>query len=112
VIGVGPVGLLGLMVADGLQFGKGHILGVGSLLPASALRAAARRPGAALVAEVLHVVPLVTLVGTVEPLVMGIVMGTGPVTLLGIARGTGPATLLGLMVAAWLRFNKGPAFGA
>jgi len=104
--------LLGLMVADWLQFGKGPILGVGSLLPASALRAAARRPGAALVAEVLHVVPLVTLVGTVEPLVMGIVMGTGPVTLLGIARGTGPATLLGLMVAAWLRFNKGPACGA
>mmetsp|Transcript_12257 Transcript_12257/g.21770 ORF Transcript_12257/g.21770 Transcript_12257/m.21770 type:complete len:108 (+) Transcript_12257:55-378(+) len=41
----------------------------------------------------------VSMAGTIEIMMLGIVMGTVPVT------------FLGLMVAAWLQFKKGPTLG-
>mmetsp|Transcript_49413 Transcript_49413/g.140132 ORF Transcript_49413/g.140132 Transcript_49413/m.140132 type:complete len:97 (+) Transcript_49413:76-366(+) len=66
-----------------------------SSLPATAVAAAA---GVAQHADI-AIDSSVSLAGTVEPLMMGIVMGCVPIT------------IFGLFVAAWLQFKKGPTLG-
>mmetsp|Transcript_63837 Transcript_63837/g.183361 ORF Transcript_63837/g.183361 Transcript_63837/m.183361 type:complete len:112 (+) Transcript_63837:61-396(+) len=61
-----------------------------SALPSSAMAASP---------EALDLDSSVAVAGTVEPLMMGIVMGCVPIT------------IFGLFVAAWLQFKKGPTLG-
>mmetsp|Transcript_159563 Transcript_159563/g.512030 ORF Transcript_159563/g.512030 Transcript_159563/m.512030 type:complete len:113 (-) Transcript_159563:93-431(-) len=67
-------------------------------LIASAALASIVAPTAAFAAD-FDVDSSVAVAGTVEPLMMGIVMGCVPIT------------IFGLFVAAWLQFKKGPTLG-
>eukprot|EP00933_Yihiella_yeosuensis_P072193 TRINITY_DN80518_c0_g1_i1.p1 TRINITY_DN80518_c0_g1~~TRINITY_DN80518_c0_g1_i1.p1 ORF type:complete len:115 (+),score=33.01 TRINITY_DN80518_c0_g1_i1:72-416(+) len=70
---------------------------------ATAVAAAIAAPAAVQAADMsydaLDVGSSLNLAGTVEVLMLGLVMGTVPVT------------VLGLLVAAWLQFKKGPTLG-
>lgn len=100
---VAPVALLALAAVLGLRaaapgaFVPQQPRGVEAAAAASVLLPAAAAH--AISPEAFEMDSSITLAGTVEPLMMGIVMGTVPIT------------IFGLMVAAWLQFKKGPTLG-